>query len=58
MTCPRCHCAKCRRVVANERLRSFLVSRETPIDLPDDHDAEQLARAVSDLNDELAGCPG
>jgi hypothetical protein len=54
MTCPRCHCAKCRQAVANERLRQFLLSRETPVDLPDDHEAEALARAVRQLTDEMA----
>jgi hypothetical protein len=56
MTCPKCHCAQCRRERVNERLRHFLLSRETPIDLPDEH-AEELARKVADLNTELAALP-
>jgi len=54
MTCPRCHCPECRRVAVNARLARFLVSRETPVDLPDDHEADALARAVVLLTDEMA----
>jgi hypothetical protein len=54
MTCPRCHCRACRQAVASDRLRRFLVSRETPVDLPDEH-AEQLAREVAALDFELRG---
>lgn len=29
MTCPRCHCAECRRAIIRDRLSTFLISRET-----------------------------
>lgn len=50
--CQYCDCRNCRSVRANEKMRAWLLSRETRTD--GDHKAEQLAQAVGDLSDELA----
>lgn len=49
--CPDCGREKLRAVVVNHIRRSDLMSRETP----HDEEADYLAAAVADLNDELAG---
>lgn len=49
-----CQCRRCRRDAIDERMaRAWLRSPEVAV--PDDPEAELLARAVADLNDELAG---
>lgn len=50
--CPYCDCRNCRSVRANEKMRAWLLSRETQSD--GDREAEQLAVAVGNLSDELA----
>lgn len=50
--CQYCDCRSCRNQRASEKMRAWLLSRETQSDR--DREAEQLARAVGNLSDELA----
>lgn len=54
--CRYCDCRNCRSVRANEKMRAWVVSRETKTPADEDREAEELARAVGALNDTMARC--